>query len=161
MTKVRSGCVQLSGGPSAGPPQGTGHYSLDGSRWWDDRHQRWYSTMAGRDSLEITVEEIGQRSLLLALFGTLSGSYGSAYFWFVGTATSDDVRWPSYRVVGDSFPVMRAQPFDELADGGPFAHEAKQALAALQKRLTDEGWQLTGHGRHWYSYLYTRPQLDW
>jgi hypothetical protein len=144
-----------------GPPQSTGHYCLEGDRWWDDNEQRWYPASAGHDSLEITVEEIGQRSLLRALFSTLSGSYGSAYLWFIGEATSVDSRWPSYRIVGDSFPIMRAQPFDDLACQGPFAEEANHALTMLRKRLTDEGWKPNGHGKHWYSYQYSRPRLDW
>jgi hypothetical protein len=143
------------------PTQSTGHYSTDGTSWWDDQRQRWYRTTSDSDSLEITVEEIGQRSWFRALFSTLSGSYGSALFWFVGETPGNDRRGPRYRIVGDSFPVMRMQPFDELAAGGPFADEARNALSALHQRLTSEGWRLTGRGKHWYSHQYTRPRLDW
>jgi hypothetical protein len=145
----------------AGPPQGRGHYSAAGDRWWDDVQRRWFCTSDGEDSLEIHVEEVGARSLLRALLSTLSGSYGSSYFWFVGDARSSDPRWPTYRVHGESFPVLRAQLFDELEVGGPFAGEARHALNAFRERLVAHGWLSAGRREQWYSFRYVRPHIDW
>jgi hypothetical protein len=162
MFRAIRGRGRRSAATPAGPPQGSGHYSANGDLWWDDPQRRWFCTSAGEDRLEIEVEEIGERSLLRSLATTLSGSYGSAYFWFVGKATSVEPRWSSYRMVGDSFPVMRAQPFDELGAGGPFADDARLALIKFRRCLVDQGWKAeVGRGQHWYSYLYVRPTIDW
>jgi hypothetical protein len=144
-----------------GPPQGRGHYSAEGDMWWDDVQSRWFFTSDGEDALEIHVEEIGARSLRRSLLSTLSGTYGSAYFWFVGDARSADPRWPTYRMHGESFPVLRAQPFDALEVGGPFAAEARHALNAFRECLVAHGWRSAGRGDHWYSYRYVRPHIDW
>jgi hypothetical protein len=161
MFKVSPGRGGRAVAERSGPPQGSGRYSAEGDMWWDDVQRRWFRTSEGEDSLEIHVEEIGARSLLRSLLSTLSGSYGSAYFWFVGDARSADPRWPTYRVHGESFPVLRAQPFDALEVGGPFAAEARQALNAFRERLVARGWRSAGRGDHWYSYRYVRPHIDW
>jgi hypothetical protein len=161
MFSVIPGRGKRAAAERTGPPQGSGHYSADGRMWWDDVKRRWFGISEGDDSLEIQVEEIGARSFLRSLLSTLSGSYGSAYFWFVGDARSADPRWPTYRVHGESFPVLRAEPFDEPGVRIPFGAEASHALNAFRECLVAHGWLSAGRGKHWYSYRYTRPNVDW
>jgi hypothetical protein len=126
------------------PPGGHGHYSTDGSRWWDEAKGYWFPIMLERDEAEIALEPAG---------GGCSR--------FVARATSTDRRWPAYGVTGDSFPAMRMQPFDKLDRREPFSADARASLDRLREDLELAGWLPNGRGEHWWSYRYTRPAVDW
>lgn len=88
-----------------GPPHGSGHYSEDSRRWWDDRHQRWFPVTDQEDQLEIEAEDVGSSSLPARLLTTLVTQYGTPYYRFVGHARSADRHWPTYQVIGATFPA--------------------------------------------------------
>jgi hypothetical protein len=147
--------------PASGPPRGSGRYDADGRWWWDAHHQRrWFRTTPDVDVLEIEAEDVGGTSLISSLLTTLGTQHGVAYQRFVGRAHSDDPRWPTYLVVGGTFPTMRA-PLDDLQAQGAWSTTIQEQLAELRQRLAEEGWRPAGQGAHWWSYRYTRPGLDW
>jgi hypothetical protein len=141
----------------SGQLRGPGHYSQDGRRWWDDGHQRWFPVTDQEDQLEIEVENYAETSLFNRLWSGFFTQWGSpSYFRFVGRAHSADPRWPTYRVVGATFPET------DLDDPSkePWANEQRASLEELHQRLLREGWQRVGHGEHWWSLRYRRPVVD-
>jgi hypothetical protein len=95
----------MTRGHKGGPPRGPGHYSEDGRRWWDDDHRCWFPVTDQEDQLEIEVEDYAETSLFNRLWSGLFTQYGHPmYFRFVGHARSADPRWPTYQVVGATFP---------------------------------------------------------
>jgi hypothetical protein len=96
---------RMTRGHKGGPPRGPGHYSEDGRRWWDDDHRCWFPVTDQEDQLEIEVEDYAETSLFNRLWSGLFTQYGHpTYFRFVGRARSADPRWPTYQVVGATFP---------------------------------------------------------
>jgi hypothetical protein len=142
-----------------GPPRGIGRYSEDGRWWWDDSRRQWFRTIPEVDVLEVEVEDVGGTSLVASLLTTLGTQHGVAYHRFVGRARSADARWPTYSVVGGTFPVLRA-PLDDLPAQGAWVDAIQEQLGELRRRLTKEGWRPAGIGTHWWSYRYTRPGID-
>jgi hypothetical protein len=142
------------------PPRGTGHYSTDGGAWWDDARARWFRTTDRDDVLEIEVEDVAGRSLLSSLVTTLVNQNGAGYYRFVGRARSADQRWPTYSIPGGTFALVRQLP-DDLEVNGPRSGDAVDRLAEMRRQLAGEGWRPAGRGEHWWSYRYTRPDLDW
>jgi hypothetical protein len=108
----------------------------------------------------LEVEDVGGTSLVSSLLTTLGTQHGVAYHRFVGQARSDDACWPTYAVVGGTFPVMRAS-LDDLQAHGAWATTIQEQLGELRQRLAGEGWRPAGNGAHWWSYRYTCPGLDW
>jgi hypothetical protein len=143
-----------------GPPRGSGRYSDDGRWWWDDSRQQWFRTVSDVDVLETGVEDVGGTSLISSLLTTLGTQHGVAYYRFVGQAHSGDARWPTYRVVGGTFPVMNTS-LDDLQAHGAWVTTIQEQLGELRQRLAAEGWRPAGTGAHWWSDRYTRPGLDW
>jgi hypothetical protein len=143
-----------------GPPRGPGHYSQDGSWWWDDHQHRWFRVTDQEDVLEIEAEDVGGISLAASLLTTLSSQYGNGYFRFVAQAHSADPRWPTYAVAGVTFPGTRPSPEDVGAQGA-WLDGQRQRFDELHRQLLEEGWRPAGHGVHWWSVIYRRPDLDW
>jgi hypothetical protein len=143
----------------ARPPRGRGHYSEDGRWWWDEAHRRWFPLTDEQDTLEIELEDAGGTSMVASLLATLGSQFGNAYYRFVGRAHSADARWPTYAVVGRTFPATRAfladlPPRDEWAEG------MTQALSELREELIAQGWQPVGQGPHPWSFIYARSGID-
>jgi len=143
-----------------GPPRGPGHYSQDGRWWWDDGQGRWLRVTDQEDVLEVEAEDVGGISLAASLATTLSSQYGNGYFRFVARARSADPRWPSYAMAGATFPVTRPSPEDVAAQGA-WLETQRERFEELDRQLRAEGWWPAGHGAHWWSALYRRPDLDW
>ena len=142
-----------------GPDRGTGQYSQDRERWWDDRQQRWFLTGPAADTLEIELEDYAGTSWLTSVLTTLGSQFGTGTYRFIGVAHSRDPRWPTYRVVGDTFVGARAF----LADIPPqesWSPGMTESLSALRGDLADHGWILTGRGNEPWSYRYIRPCID-
>jgi hypothetical protein len=91
---------------------------------------------------------------------TLSSQYGNGYFRFVARAHSGDPRWPTYAMAGATFPGTRPSPADVGAQGA-WLDDQRQRFDELHRQLLAEGWRPAGHGAHWWSVLYRRPDLDW
>jgi hypothetical protein len=143
-----------------GPPRGPGHYSEDGRWWWDEAHRRWFRTLDRDDVLEIEAQDVDGISLAASLVTTLSSQYGNGYFRFVARAHSADPRWPSYAMAGATFPVTRPSPEDVAAQGA-WLEPQRERFEELDRQLGAEGWLPAGHGAHWWSAIYRRPDLDW
>jgi hypothetical protein len=141
----------------SGPPRGPGHYSEDGRRWWDDGHQRWLPVTDREDQFEIEVENYAETSSFNRLWSGFFTYWGSpSYFRFVGRARSADPRWPTYQVIGATFPETRLDdPSKE-----PWINEQRASLEELHRQLLREGWRLVGQGEHWWSLRYRRPVVD-
>jgi hypothetical protein len=90
------------------PPRGRRHYSKDNRRWWDEASGRWFPLTEERDTLEIQLEDAGGTSAVASLLSTLGSQLGNAYYRFVGRAHSADPRWPTYAILGKTFPAPRA-----------------------------------------------------
>jgi hypothetical protein len=143
-----------------GPPRGPGHYSEDGRWWWDDEQGRWFRLTDREEVLEIEAEDMGGTSLAASLLTTLAGQYGNAYFRFVARARSADPRWPTYAMAGATFPATRPS-LDDVGAQGAWLETQRERFQELHQQLLAEGWQPAGHGAHWWSAIYKRPDLDW
>ena len=69
-----------------GPDRGTGQYSQDRERWWDDRQQRWFPTGPAADTLEIELEDYAGTSWLTSVLTTLGSQFGTGTYRFIGVA---------------------------------------------------------------------------
>jgi hypothetical protein len=138
----------------SGPPRGPGHYSDDGRWWWEDRLGHWFPVTDQEDELEVETEKHAETSLFNRLWSGFFTYWGSpSYFRFVGRARSADPRWPTYQVVGATFPGTRLDdPSKE-----PWVNEQQASLKELHQQLLREGWRLVGRGEHWWSRRYRRP----
>ena len=143
-----------------GPPRGPGHYAEDGRWWWDDGQARWFRTTGQEDVLEIEAEDVGGLSLAASLLTTLSSQYGNGYFRFVARARSADLRWPTYAMAGATFPATRPS-LEDVGAQGAWLDTQRERLDELHQQLVAEGWRPAGHGAHWWSAVYKRPDLDW
>lgn len=142
------------------PPTRRGHYSADGSRWWDDEASQWYEVGPEVDTLVIGLEDHGHATVLRSLATTLTGPFGAQSFRFVARASSDDPRWPTYRIDGPTFPVLPLQlPLDRVDPASDEAYDVRQGLESLDRRLVEEGWRRTGTGDHWWAWRYERPRI--
>jgi len=144
----------------ARPPQGPGHYSADGQRWFDERSQRWLSRTAGQDTLVIELEDVDAAGWWAGLLAHVASQSGSAYTRFVGHATSIDPRWHTYEIASATFPRVRGVP-DTLLPREEWAPGMAEALDELCHRLEAEGWCLVGRGEQPWAFRYVRPCLDW
>jgi len=145
-----------------GPPRGRGHYSDDGSRWWDDTQQHWFRTTDDTDVLEIDVEDAGHTSMLRSIATTLTGQYGAQSYRFVGRARSGDPRWADFTVASGTFPVLPLQlPIDRIGPDDAYGDEMRARLDELEQTLVEHGRRPAGHGKRWWSKTYTRRALDW
>jgi hypothetical protein len=108
-----------------------------------------------RQVMEIFLEELGERSWLAALANTLGGSYGSALFRFAGrVAAAEDDRDD---VVGATFPMMRLQSLDDVAEPNAWSELARAGLEDLDATLRSAGWHPEEpRGPHWWSLRYSR-----
>jgi hypothetical protein len=138
---------------------GTGHYSEDGRSWWDEASERWIPLTDERDTLEIELEDAGGTSTVASLLATLGSQFGNGYYRFVGRAHSADPRWPTYTIVGKTFPTPRAF-LDDLPPQDQWAEGMTQALDELREELLAQGWRPVGQGPHPWSFMYAQPGLD-
>ena len=145
--------------PVAGPPWGPGHYSEDGRSYWDEASRRWLPLTDAQDTLEIELEDAGGGSPLASLLATIGSQFGNAYYRFVGRAHSPDPRWPTYAIVGQTFPAPRAFAAD-LPPQDQWAPGMTEALNELREELLSQGWRPVGKGAHRWSFTYVRPGLD-
>ena len=143
----------------ARPPRGQGQYSEDGRFWWDEAFSRWFLVTDALDTLQIELEDAGGTSMVASLLATLGSQCGNAYHRFVGRAHSAEPRWPTYAIVGRTFPSPRAFLAD-LPPQDAWAEGMTQALNELREELLAQGWRPVGQGAHPCSFTYVRPGLD-
>jgi hypothetical protein len=117
-----------------GPPRGPGRYADDGRWWWDEDRRRWFRVTDQEEVLEIEAQDLGGTSLAASLLTTLSSQDGNGYFRFVARARSAQGAW---------------------------LDDQRERLQELHQQLLTEGWRPAGHGAHWWSAIYRRPELDW
>jgi hypothetical protein len=136
----------------APPPHGIGHYSEDGRRWFDERSRRWLHVRDQHDTLVIELQDVeirlGWRAALRAGLRTTRPAS-----WFIGHASSEDPRWPTYWVEGCTFSRMTA-PEESLTPA------AAEALSRLEVQLEAEGWRLVDQGETPWSLRYERPVVE-
>lgn len=144
----------------ARPPQGPGHYSADGRRWYDEAGSRWLRVLDEDDSLTIELEDVNARGWWAGLLATLASPTGGTYSWFVARATSADPRWPEYTFTSATFHRLRSVP-DTMPPEEAWAPGMTDALEELRSRLEAEGWRLVGRGKNPWSYSYVRPRVEW
>jgi len=142
------------------PPQGRGHYSADGRQWYDEAGRRWVPVADGHDSLVIEFEDLHAAERLRSMLAHPSTHVGTGHSRFVGHATSDDPRWPEYRIESATFPGLPGRR-DTLPPEEEWAPGMVEALGELRQRLEAEGWLPVEHGGHPWTYRYVRPCLDW
>ena len=143
-----------------GPPRGPGRYADDGRWWWDEDRQRWFRVTDQEEVLEIEAQDMGGTSLAASLLTTLSSQYGNGYFRFVARAHSPDPRWPTYAMAGATFPGTRPS-LEDVGAQGAWLDDQRERFQELHQQLLAEGWRPAGHGAHWWSAIYRRPDLDW
>ncbi len=145
--------------PPAHPERGRGHYSADRRRWWDDSEQEWLELDdAAADTAEIQLEESGGESWISSILATLGAQEGHGYYRFVGIARSSDVRWPTYRIPGDTFPAARGFLADVPAEE-KWSPGMTRSLLNLQAELLSEGWLPVGQGDAPWATRYRRTCL--
>ena len=142
------------------PPQGPGHFSADGDRWFDERTHRWLPRMPGQDTLVIELEDVAPPDGLGRMLARAGHPHGRGASRFTGHAWSVDPRWPTYEVSGTAFPRVHPRP------GSPLLPQAwpvamTEALAALRVRLEAEGWRPVGCGGQPWAHRFVRPCVDW
>ena len=142
-----------------GPDRGAGHYSEDHRRRWDDRQHRWSPVNQQADTLEIELEDYAGTSWVRSVLATLVYLFGTGTYRFVGVAHSQDGRWPTYKIVGDTFPVTRAW-LPNLPPQEAWSPGMSSSLDDLRNELADQGWIHTGHGSQPWSDHYVRPCID-
>lgn len=145
-----------------GPPRGRGHYKDDGSQWWDDTRERWFSTTDDEDVLEIDVENAGHTSMLRSIATTMTGQHGTQSYRFVARARSGDPRWGAFTVASGTFPVLPLQlPIERIGPDDAYGDEMRARLEELDRALVEQGWRPAGQGERWWSTRYTRRCLNW
>jgi hypothetical protein len=145
----------------AAPPQGQGYYDLDHSRWWDSHVGYFLPLALGADRLEVRAEEVRDGSGLARRFPRAARLLRAPRYRFVGEAASDDPRWPSYRIVGESFSTGVPRILRGRLDDRPWAPGPRQHLNDFVSYLFERGWQPESHGGPWWSLQLTRPCVNW
>lgn len=75
-------------------------------------------------------------------------------------ARSADPRWPTYAMAGATFPATRPS-LEDVGAQGAWLDDQRERFQELHRQLVAEGWRPAGHGAHWWSAVYKRPDLDW
>jgi hypothetical protein len=143
---------------TSGPVRGTGHYSEDGVRWWDNHAGQWVPVLPRADSLEIELQDCAGTAWSKSRV-TTAAFPSTGTFRFVAVAHSADVRWPIYRSFGDTFVVTTAFLAD-LPPGGSWPMGMRGSLLNLGNYSQAHGWISQGVGGHPWSYRYLRPCID-
>ena len=137
---------------------GPGHYSDDYCWWWDEADQHWHRLSDETETLEIVLEELGDRSWVDGVLTTLDSGSGAGSCRFVGLVRAGGPH-PIDRVDGGTFTPPA------VIDGGvppvemwPFG--MTQELDVLRERLAADGWVPLGHGNRSWSSTYFRPRLE-
>ena len=141
------------------PDHGIGYYSDDHERWWDERQQRWFPVGREKDTLEIELEADGGASWLTNVITTVGSPFAIGAYRFVAVAHSQDSRWPTYRVVGETFVETRAFLAD-IPQPEAWSSAMTASLRGLRDELAEHGWILTGRRSDPWSYRYVRPCID-
>jgi hypothetical protein len=136
---------------------GSGHYSDDRQRWWDDEDRRWHNLSEETETLEIVIEDVSERSWLASLVATLGSQFGGRYYRFVGVIRAGHPH-PVDRVESGTFACPRTVGRD-IPPQEQWAFGMTRELNGLRKQLIDEGWFELGHGPQPWSYTYFRPCL--
>ncbi len=142
------------------PPQRRGYYLPGHTVWFEDSTRRWYPVTEGADRLEIVLEDVAGTSWWHSLLCTLASQNGNAYARFVAVATSDDQRWPTYRLASAPFPRLRSVP-DDVPPQEAWTPGMTAVLDDLRRRLEQAGWVEDAHGQMPWSYRYRRPRIAW
>lgn len=141
-------------------PQGPGHYSDDGCRWFDEATRRWLPVLEDQETLVVELRDVNAEGWWAGLLATLFSSTGGTYAHFVGHANSNDPRWPAYEIHGPTFHRPRSLP-DDIVPEEAWAPGMGDALDALRERLEAEGWRLVREGDSPWELTFVRPRVDW
>jgi hypothetical protein len=50
---------------------------------------------------------------------------------------------------------------EDVGAQGAWLETQRERLQELHHQLLAEGWRPAGHGAHWWSAIYRRPDIDW
>ncbi len=50
---------------------------------------------------------------------------------------------------------------EDVGGQGAWLETQRERFQELHQQLLAEGWRPAGHGAHWWSAIYRRPDLDW
>jgi len=137
---------------------GHGHYSDDQRWWWNESEHRWHRLSDETETLEIVLEDVGDRSWINGVLSTLGPQSGSRYYRFVGLIRAGDPQ-PTARVESGTFSSPGPVPA-ELPPSEQWAYGMSDELDQLRKRLAADGWVPLGRGSRPWSYTYFRPRLE-
>ena len=113
--------------------------------------------MTVTEILEIHMEELRQHSREPVLVGAGAGPATPPQCRFVARAPGRHHEATDHLVVGEAFPVSRAQDLDDRTEPNSWLDTARDRLAELDRLLLGDGWQRrAGPGRHWWSLSYAR-----
>lgn len=136
---------------------GHGHYSDDQRWWWDESDQHWHRLSDATETLEIVLEEVGDRSWIDGVLTTIDAKSGCSCC-FVGL-----VRAGGPHVIDRVDSGTFAPPVAINGDLPPPEHWTfgmMRELDGLRERLAADGWVPLGRGRQPWSYTYFRPRLE-
>lgn len=108
----------------------------------------------------VDLEDVNASGWWAGLLATLSSPTGGTYAHFVGHASSNDPRWPTYEIVSPTFQRLRSLP-DTVAPEEVWAPGMREALTTLRDQLEAAGWRLVREGEHPWDLVYVRPRVDW
>lgn len=134
---------------------GTGHYSEDGLRWWDNAQRRWFVVADSVDTLHVDIEHVTSVHWPPRLGPALFTRPGAGYYRFVAQIPTDDPADPIRRIISPAFPSPHGRP----RDGEPeqrLTAAARHCLRHLSACLIESGWQPLGDAD---SRTYVRPTL--
>lgn len=145
--------------PATDRVRGAGHYAPDRSAWYDERRRHWYPVLPERESVQIALEDVGDRAWWARVLTTLFTQNGQQYLRFVARPIGRPDRRERPVDAGSSFASPR-----RLRDQPPepeWAPGMSASLAEVRRRLEDAGWFAEGRGDAPWSYRYVRPEIDW
>lgn len=137
-------------------PQGRGHYSTDGTAWYDNRRGAWFPLTEVTDVLEVRLEDAGAGSWLASLLTVLGTQNGAAYCRFTAAPRAD--QGPSW-YASPTFTRVRSLP-DDVPPREEWAPGMRAALEALTADLREHGWSQATAGSG-PTTLFKRRRPDW
>jgi hypothetical protein len=66
----------------------------------------------------------------------------------------------THAMPGATFPGAPPS-LEDVGAQGAWLQDQRERLGELHQQLLAEGWRPAGHGAHWWSTSYKRPDLDW
>jgi len=138
--------------------RGAGRYAPDRSAWYDERRGRWHPVLPEQESVQVELEDAGNRAWWARVLATLGTQNGQQYLRFVARAPGSG---GTGRPVESSSTFASPRWVHDVPPEPEWAPGMSESLAELRRRLEDAGWVVEGRGETPWSYRYARPRVDW